>query len=140
MHIVLNGWFWNRPNSGSGQYIRNLVYHLNRRVSDLEITLICPASEGEPEVVPPSVHVNMVANRAGHVGKVLVEQTQFPKAVAECYANLAHIPYWGSPMQCVVPIVVTIHDMTTELVREYRQGIKARLYNALISARPPLAI
>lgn len=134
MHIALNGWFWNRPNSGSGQYIRNLVYQLNRRVSDLDLTIICPASEGEPEAVPPSVTVHMVANRAGHVGKVLFEQTQFPKAVAQCGADLAHVPYWGSPMQCAAPIVVTIHDMTTEFVREYRQGVKARLYNALISA------
>lgn len=134
MHVALNGWFWNRPNSGSGQYVRNLIYHLNRRVSDLELSLICPMTEGSPEDVPPSVQTIMIPNGAGHVGKVVFEQRQFPKAVEECGANVAHVPYWGSPMQCSAPIVVTVHDMTTELVREYRQGIKARLYNALISA------
>ncbi|MGB1249639.1 MAG: glycosyltransferase, partial [Candidatus Promineifilaceae bacterium] len=134
MHIALNGWFWNRPNSGSGQYIRYLTYHLNRLVSDLDLTLICPASEKEPDAVPPSVHVKMVANRPGQVGKVLFEQYLFPKAVAEVGADLAHVPYWGPPMQCAAPVVVTIHDITTELVREYRDSVKARIYNALITA------
>ena len=49
MHLAINGYFWNRPNTGSGQYTRQLVYQLNRLVSDLAITLIYPQGEGEGE-------------------------------------------------------------------------------------------
>jgi hypothetical protein len=43
MHVALNAYFWNRPDTGSGQYLRQLVYHLNRLVSDLDLTLDLPA-------------------------------------------------------------------------------------------------
>ncbi len=134
MHLAINGWFWNKPNTGSGQYTRNLVYYLNRLVSDLAITIIAPLSEGEPMDVPPSVQVERVRNGAGQVGKVVFEQQQFPSAAQKVGATVAHVPYWGSPLSCAVPLVVTIHDLTTELIREYRQGVKARLYNSLVVA------
>jgi glycosyltransferase involved in cell wall biosynthesis len=136
MHVAINAYFWNRPNSGSGQYTRQLVYHLNRLVSDLEISLIYPQTLGEagPEAVPPSVNVIPVPVRGGHLGKVHFEQILFPGACRKAGVDLAHVPYWGSPLQSPVPLVVTIHDLTTLLVREYHRGIRARLYNALISA------
>ena len=52
MHVALNAYFWNRPDTGSGQYLRQLVYHLNRLVSDLDITLIYPHADA-PADVPP---------------------------------------------------------------------------------------
>ena len=65
------GIFWNRPFTGSGQYTRQLLYHLNRLISDLDITLIYPQimGEPEPEAVPPSVKVELVSLRPGHVGQ-----------------------------------------------------------------------
>jgi glycosyltransferase involved in cell wall biosynthesis len=136
MHLAINGYFWQRPFVGSGQYTRNLVYYLNRLVTDLEITLIVPELSGEPEPadVPPSVRVKKVAARPGHLGKVLFEQRQFPAACREVGATLAHVPYWGGPLQSPIPLVVTVHDLTTLLVPEYRRSARARLYNALVSA------
>jgi glycosyltransferase involved in cell wall biosynthesis len=136
MHLAINALFWNRPNTGSGQYTRQLVYHFNRLVSDLKISLIYPLPPGDPgpEAVPPSVDVQPVPVRPGHLGKVLFEQRLFPRACRQVGADIAHVPYWGSPLQSPVPLVVTIHDLTTLLVREYRRGPRARLYNALISA------
>ncbi len=133
MHVAFNGWFWNRPNTGSGQYTRRLVHYLNRLVSDLTITLIYPHHD-EINDVPPSVRVARTPARAGHVGKVLFEQVGFPRAVAAAGADLAHVPYWGGPLRCAVPVVVTIHDMTTEMIRDYRRSPQVRLYNALVSA------
>jgi glycosyltransferase involved in cell wall biosynthesis len=49
-------------------------------------------------------------------------------------ATLAHVPYFGPPLRSPAPLVVTVHDLTTLLVPEYRQGGRARLYNALVSA------
>lgn len=137
MHVALNAYFWNKSNTGSGQYTRQLVYHLNRLVSDLDITLIYPLIPGqpaEPEHVPPSVKVKTVPTRAGHLGKVWFEQVGFPRVCQEIGATIAHVPYWGSPLSAPVPVVVTVHDLTTLLVREYRRGLKARLYTALVSA------
>ena len=136
MHLAINAYFWNRANTGSGQYTRQLVYHFNRLVSDLDITLIFPQAPGEPgpEAVPPSVKVELVPVRAGHLGKVRFEQLLFPRACRQIGADIAHVPYWGSPLQSPIPLVVTVHDLTTLLVRDYHRGLRARLYNALISA------
>ncbi len=136
MHVVINAYFWNQPNNGSGQYIRQLVYHLNRLISDLEITLVFPQLPGQPgpEQVPPSVRVKTVPIRPGHLGKVWFEQVGFPRACREVTADLAHVPYWAAPLRSPVPLVVTVHDLTPLLQLEYRRGAAARLYNALVTA------
>lgn len=136
MHVAINAYFWNRPFVGSGQYTRQLVFHFNKFVSDLKITLIFPQIPGEeePQDVPSEVAVKLVPARGGHLGKVLFEQQLFPKACQEVDADLAHVPYWGAPLRSPVPMVVTVHDLTTLLVPEYNRGAKARLYNALVSA------
>jgi glycosyltransferase involved in cell wall biosynthesis len=136
MHVAINAYFWNRPNTGSGQYTRQLVYHLNRLISDLTITLVYPHIAGERPIadVPPSVHVKTVAIKSGNLEKVKFEQLTFPRTCKELGVDLAHVPYWGSPLQSPVPIIVTVHDLTTLLVREYRRGLRPRLYTALVSA------
>ncbi|MCB0032462.1 MAG: glycosyltransferase, partial [Anaerolineales bacterium] len=136
MHVAINGYFWNQTHTGSGQYTRQLVYHFNRYVSDLKVTLIYPSTTAEPQPVdvPPSVEVKTVTMRPGHVGKVLFEQHGFPKACREVNADLAHVPYWGAPLRSPVPLVVTIHDLITMIVPEYHQSAASRLYNALVSA------
>lgn len=136
MHLAVNAYFWNRPHTGSGQYIRQLVVHLSQLVSDLAITLVYPAWEDAGGLldVPAGINVKKVSGRAGHVGKVFFEQIQFPRACAEIGATLAHVPYWGAPLRSPVPLIVTVHDLTPNLVPEYRRGFKARLYNALVTA------
>lgn len=132
MHVALNAYFWNRPDTGSGQYLRQLVYHLNRLVSDLDITLVYPHAE-PPAGVPPSVHVRPVVTRTGQLGKIWFEQIGFPRAAARAGADMAHVPYWGPPLQSPLPLVVTVHDLITMRQREYRRGLRARLYNALVA-------
>lgn len=136
MHVAINAYFWQRPFTGSGQYTRNLVYHLNRLVSDLEMTLIYPQTADQPELedVPPSVKTYPVPAKSGHLGKVWFEQRGFPQACGAVGATLAHVPYWGAPLSSPVPLVVTIHDLTTMLVRDYQRTLSAKLYNALVAA------
>lgn len=136
MHLAVNAFFWNQPHTGSGQYTRQLVYQLNRLVSDLEITLVVPIAPGaaEPAGVPPGVRVERVPVRVGHSGKVLFEQRLFPAACRRVGATIAHVPYWGGPLRSPVPLVVTIHDLTTLLVPDYHRTGPARLYNALVTA------
>jgi glycosyltransferase involved in cell wall biosynthesis len=136
MHVALNAWFWNQPHTGSGQYVRQLVRHLDLLIADLRLTLVWPQLPGgrPPQDVPPTVQQVAVPTRTGHAGKVWFEQWGFPQACGRISADLAHVPYWGSPLRSPVPVVVTVHDLTTLLVREYRRGLKPRLYNALVSA------
>ena len=137
MHLALNAYFWNQPHTGSGQYLRQLAYHFNRYVSDLDITLVWPTSAQaptQPDNVPPSVKVYPVAIRPGHVGKVFFEQVQFPRACKAIAADMAHVPYWGAPLRSPVPLIVTIHDVIPLLVPVYQPTAASRLYNALVSA------
>ncbi len=136
MHIALNAYFWNQPHTGSGQYTRQLVYHLSRFVSDVQLTLVFPQQTPgvDAQQVPPGVTVYNVPIRSGHVAKVWFEQVLFPRACGTLGADLAHVPYWGSPLRSPVPVVVTVHDLTTLLMPEYRRGVAARLYTALVSA------
>lgn len=136
MHIAINGYFWNKPNSGSGQYTRNLIWTLDKLVSDLQISLILPQQKEEdlPDNIPPDVNVVSVPVRSGHLGKVMFEQRAFPKACRTVKADLAHVPYWGGPLRSPVPLVVTVHDLTTVMVPEYRRKNSAKFYNALVSA------
>jgi glycosyltransferase involved in cell wall biosynthesis len=136
MHIAVNAYFWNQPFTGSGQYTRQLVEHLQRYVSDIKISLIFPQLEtGEqPHAVPSKVAVHTIPSRKGHAAKVLFEQVHFPRACSAVGATMAHVPYWGGPLRSPVPLIITVHDLTTMLVPEYRGRFQARLYTALVSA------
>lgn len=136
MHVALNAYFWNQPHTGSGQYTRQLVYHLRQLVSDLQISLVFPQLPGAPgpQEAPAGVNTHLVPLRPGHSGKVLFEQRDFPRACRALGVDVAHVPYWGGPLRCPAPLVITIHDLATRLIREYRRGLRARLYNALVSA------
>lgn len=136
MHLALNATFWNHPHSGSGQYTRFLVQYLHRLVSDLDITLVWPQLPGTPlpEDVPPGVRLRPVPIRPGNLGKVWFEQIGFPRACRAAGADVVHVPYWGAPLRSPAPLVVTVHDLTTMLVPEYRRKTAVKLYNALVAA------
>lgn len=140
MNVGINGYFWHQSDTGSGQYLRQLVYYLNRYVSDLGVVLVLPVAAGTPsaqqveEGIPPSVRVVRVAVRAGELGKVWFEQWGFPRACQEAGVDIAHVPYWGAPLRSAVPLVVTIHDVIPLLFPAYRRTAASRLYFALVSA------
>ncbi|MCS7177954.1 MAG: glycosyltransferase family 1 protein [Anaerolineae bacterium] len=115
MRVALNAWFWEQPETGSGQYTRRLVEHLAALDPALEVVLIQP---------PP----------VGPLGKVFFEQWSFPRRARQVGADVAHVPYWASPLVSPVPVVVTIHDLIPLRLRAYRGGPLVRLYTALVSA------
>ncbi len=132
-HIALNGWFWNRPDTGSGQYIRNLVTTMRRLAPGLHLTLIVPGNDDID--LPEGINVLRPKLRfGGHLGKVHFEQVIYPHLLGELKADLGHVPYWGSPLSSPVPIVVTIHDIIPLKLPEYRGSLLARLYTSLVAA------
>jgi glycosyltransferase involved in cell wall biosynthesis len=136
MHIAINGWFWDKPNAGSGQYIRRLIPALKRVDSSLELTLIMPPHNHEPDDVPQGVQVLATGHQktSGKFGKVWFEQRTFPQAAGRSGADIAHVPYWGSPLASPLPIVVSVLDVIPLLYPIYAHGFFNRLYVSLVSA------
>lgn len=136
MHIALNGWFWDQPHVGSGQYLRHLVSNLRKADPDLRLTLVMPPHNPQPDAVPSGVEVMPTGNaqRTGKLGKILFEQRGFPQAVKRSGADLAHVPYWGPPLSSPVPLIVSVLDVIPVLYPAYNQGFFNRLYISLVSA------
>ena len=133
LHIALNAWFWDRPDTGSGQYLRLLVAGLRAVAPDLGLTLIAP--DTVPINAPEGVGVKTVALKGkGHLAKLRFEQQDFPQMAAGVGAHIAHVPYWGSPLQSPIPVVVTIHDLIPLILPAYRGGVLARLYTGVVAA------
>lgn len=135
MRVAINGWFWDKPNAGSGQYIRRLIPALKRVDSSLELTLIMPPHNPEPDNIPDGVQVIPTGNKksSSKFGKVWFEQRTFPKAASRSGADLAHVPYWGSPLTSPIPIVVSVLDVIPLMYPIYARGVFNRLYVSLVS-------
>jgi glycosyltransferase involved in cell wall biosynthesis len=140
MHIAFNGWFWNQPYTGSGQYVRQLVAELARlrkeRQPGFDLSLIVPVNKQRPlpADVPAGVTVIPVKTGPGQVGKVWFEQSGYPAAVKKCKADVAHVPYWGGPLNSPARLVITVHDVIPLSMPVYMGGIGARLYFSLVTA------
>jgi len=138
MRVIINGWFWNSPTTGSGQYTRHLVEALSALNADLQIILVIPTDrmrDAKGKVThPASYTLHPVSCPPSNLGKVWFEQVLFPRACRRLDADVAHVPYWAPPIVPAVSTVVTIHDLIPLLLRDYRGGPLVRLYTALVSA------
>src|SRR5688572_7014500 len=130
MHIAINGWFWNQPHVGSGQYIRYLLPALHQVDPSLTITLIVPDHVTTLDNLPPNVQVAHGKTRfGGNLSKVYFEQKGFPDAVRRVGADIAHVPYWGAPLNTKpARLVTSVLDIIPHLMREYRGGVLGSLY------------
>ncbi len=135
MQVAVNGWFWDIPNSGSGQYLRRLMHYLPRIDSSLKISLIMPAHNPQPDDVPDGIDVVTTGNRAksNKLDKVWFEQRTFPVMAKKTGADLAHIPYWGGPLSIAMPQVVSVLDVIPLLYPLYAGGFFQRLYVEMVT-------
>ena len=136
MHVAMNGWFWTQQNTGSGQYVRRLVSELAALHTDLQITLVLPPHAGDSDDIPDNVQVLYTGNteQSSRVGKVLFEQRVFPGIVNDIRADIAHIPYWGTPLSCRAKIVTSLLDIIPLLYPQYATGIGNRFYYSLVES------
>ena len=134
MHIAFNGWFWDLEHTGSGQYVRQLVRYLRKADAQLQISLVMPPHNPRPQGVPEGVAIYPTGERSksSKLGKVWFEQWLFPRAVSALKADLAHVPYWGSPLSCSAPVVVSVLDVIPVLYPLYSMGMFNRLYLSLV--------
>jgi len=136
LKVALNAWFVDQPGTGSGQYVRHLLPAMADAAPDVEYLLIAPREQlgarmpefkGEVRSAPAGLG-------RGNLGKVWFEQVTFPRLCRRWGADLAHVPYWGSPLRPSLPTVVTVHDLIPLLLPAYRGGPLVRLYTRLVAA------
>lgn len=134
MHVALNGWFWNQPDTGSGLYLRELLKALVKLDESVQYTLIVP-TQWELDHLPSRVNVHRVDGKHDSAwGKVWFEQVAFPRALHQLQADLAHIPYWAPPLSAPVPFITSVLDVIPLLISDYSNTLASRLYTSLVSA------
>ncbi|MEL7235159.1 MAG: glycosyltransferase, partial [Chloroflexota bacterium] len=135
MHIAINGWFWNQPDTGSGQYVRELLRALRQIDKANDYTLVIPGHKNTPDNVPDGVNIITTGSSPdSKPGKVWFEQQQFPAAVRRSNADIAHVPYWGPPLSSPAKLVTSVLDVIPLLYPEYSGGIMTRLYTSMVKA------
>jgi glycosyltransferase involved in cell wall biosynthesis len=136
MRIAINAWFLDQPGTGSGQYLHGLLQSLPDLASEHQLLLVAPP--GRVTLQVPGLQIRLQALSSpfwrSDLGKVLFEQVAFPWACRRWGADVAHVPYWGSPLRPPVPTVVTVHDLIPLLLPAYRGGLPVRLYTRLVAA------
>jgi glycosyltransferase involved in cell wall biosynthesis len=134
MHIAFNGWFWDKPNTGSGQYLRYLLPALHKVAPALQMTLVLPPGVRAVEDVPDNASLVTTSGPGGNLGKVWFEQSTFPRMAGRVGADIAHVPYWGPPLASPVKLVTSVLDVIPLAIPDYSRGFSARLYTSLVSA------
>jgi glycosyltransferase involved in cell wall biosynthesis len=130
MKIALNGMFWDKPTTGTGQYLRALLRALLQRDIDNDYCLIAP--QRLLENVPPCVMVHPAPSRLSeNFAKVWFEQISFVRACQNERAALAHVPYFAPPVFSRTPIIATIHDLIPMVLPLYRGSVLVRAYTQL---------
>lgn len=133
MHVAVNGWFWDQPHTGSGQYLRRLLHNLVRVAPELQLTLVLPPHVTQADDLPQNVSVVSTTGRSDKIGKVLFEQRTYPRMVAQVQADIAHVPYWGAPLSSPAKLITSVLDVIPLAIPDYSRGLGGRLYTALVS-------
>ena len=140
MRIAINGWFYDQESTGSGQYLRHLLANLRNAAPELELSLILPPHIPPPSDLSQAINVvragdsRLIANSMRRLSKVFFEQRTFPRIARQLRADIAHVPYWGTPMACPVKLVTTVLDVIPLLYPIYSRGPFTSLYTALVSS------
>jgi glycosyltransferase involved in cell wall biosynthesis len=155
MRIAVNGWFHGQLITGSGQYLEALAEWLPRVASGHEFIMIKrrdgeeqggrgdreQGGGGEAQYAIPqgrfavrTIHASTPFDHINtNLAKLWFEQITFPRTCRRLRADVAFVPYWGSPWWRPCPVVVTVHDLIPLLLPLYRGGLLQRAYTALVS-------
>lgn len=135
MHIAINGLFLQRLNTGTGQYVLRLLNAL-AAVDQANTYTVCLEPQGYRPLIPGQ-NVRFALMEGPFLSpswrKLYVEQVAFPLTCRRAGARVAHVPHFAPPLVKACPTVVTIHDLITMLLPEYRRSPQVRAYNALIA-------
>ena len=148
MRIGINAFYLGAVTTGSGQYINHLIRRLTRLGDESEYVLIKDTgyriqdtsnSHTAPCIVhPASCILHSVSTPfdsiSENLAKLWFEQVSFPRTCRRQGVEIAHVPYFASPLFPTTPTVVTVHDPIPMLLPAYRGSILVRLYTRLVAA------
>lgn len=155
MRVALNGYFWDQPLTGSGQYLRHLWTALSEAtrhsashalaVESPAFSLLLPPATrpNEPVPMPPgfsaraarSLPVGPLPGRSKNLDKLLWEEWGVTSEAKRQGAQLLHSPYLTAPLSARgTPCVVTAHDVIPWVVPGYEGSFLVRLYLRLAVA------
>jgi glycosyltransferase involved in cell wall biosynthesis len=140
MRLGINGFFWNRQATGSGQYTNQLVHGLSELPDGPLCLLFRPEnSERQVDAPRPAENVERYSLRppfalTRNLSKVWFEQISFPRGCRNERADLRHAPYFASPLTGGDQTIVTIHDLIPLLLPAYRGSPLVRVYTRMVCA------
>jgi glycosyltransferase involved in cell wall biosynthesis len=141
MRIGLNASFWGQESTGSGQYTRQLLRALIQEEGSNEYMLLGPQKPVFSKKTGfcdgrcvPLVLRTPFSGRSENLAKLWFEQLSFPSACRRASVDLAHIPYFASPLRPTVPTVVTVHDLIPLVLPAYRGSVLVRMYTYIVAA------
>src|SRR5688500_10382910 len=113
MRVAFNGYFWDEPRTGSGQYLHHLWAELNRAPhSETDsYSLLRPGIKAMQKSTAPTGAILESHNSKSKVGKLLWEQRGVAAQARRVRADVLHIPYLSAPIVRSCPTIVTAHDV-----------------------------
>lgn len=140
MRIGINAFYLGAETTGSGQYINHLIRQLTHLEDKNEYALIHPSRSTFP--ISRFTHLASCPlhpvptpfdSLSENLAKLWFEQVAFPRACRHQGIDLAHVPYFASPLLPATPTVVTVHDLIPMILPAYRGSIGVRLYTRLVA-------
>ena len=141
--ILVNGWFWDRLDTGSGQYVNALMRHWPHaeQGNGPQIHLLVPkhargnvSLDQENSICGPVLHDANLVNLPPALAKVWWEQITVPYSARKLGANLVWHPYWTASLWQPQPQVTTIHDVIPAILPAYKAATRQKLYLRLVTA------
>jgi len=134
VRIGINAFYLGAVTTGSGQYINHLISQLTRLGGESEYVLVKNTEyrmQNTCILHPVSTPFDSISE---NLAKLWFEQVSFPCVCRRQGIELAHVPYFASPLFPTTPTVVTVHDLIPMLLPTYRGSILVRLYTRLVAA------
>ena len=141
--ILVNGWFWDRWDTGSGQYLNALIRHWPHAIQGKgpHIHLLVPKRahgdvrlDQKPLSTGPVLHSANLGRLPQALAKVWWEQVTVPYWAQKLGASVVWNPYWTASLWQPQPQVTTIHDVIPALLPAYRAATRQKLYLRLVTA------
>ena len=136
LHVAINGFFWDKPTVGVGQYLHGFIAQLDH-IAPIRVSLIIPATS-QPPATPGHVTIERVRTPldgvSANLAKLWFEQVAVPRCAERIGAQLLHVPYLAPPWHAHIPVVTTIPDLIPLTRPAYRGSWLVRTYMRLVRA------
>ena len=141
MRVGFNGRFLRYPSTGTGQNTLHLLEGLAAQNGNDSYVLLGPGPSTDlrsaDAVHAAATRLSSQPARSPNVermARLWWEQAASVASARRQGVNLLHVPYFSAPLVRPCRTIVTIHDVITLLLPEYRDRLANRLYTAVISA------